>query len=129
MNIDVGTIESTLGIVTTVVSGLIAFGAAWWRFSRWVHSLEADREKSSGEIGKLIASHVKLTESITILSVKLEEREKDTMKLEGAIDAQRKDMVSVITSLQRTSSSLDALWRTMQNLYSDKVPRRISDKG
>lgn len=128
MNLDVTTIESTLGIVATVISGLIAFGAAWWRFSKWVHTLETDKEQSAEGLKKLVESHLKLTEAITVLTVKLDEREKDTIKLEGAIDAQRKDMVSIITSLHKTSSSLDALWKTMQNLYSDKVPRRLSDK-
>jgi seryl-tRNA synthetase len=128
MVLDVDTLESTLGIATTIVSGLVAFGVAWWRFSRWVHTLDADREKYGSELNRLTESHCKLTEAITVLSVKLDEREKDTIKLEGAIDSQRKDLVTVITSLQKTSSSLDALWRTMQNLHSDQVPRRLSDK-
>ena len=128
IDLDPDVITQYLEIAGVIGSGLVAFGAAWWRFSKWVHSLDGDRERANEQLLKMSESLLKLTEAITVVSVKLDEREEDTIKLEGAMDAQRKDLMSLVAALQKTSSSLDALWRTMQVTHADQVPTRLSDK-
>lgn len=125
--LDSSTIQTYLEIIGAIATGLITLGAAWWKFSRWVHDLETSSQNSKTELEAISKSVDKMAEALTVLAVKLDEREKDLLKLEGSLEVQRKDFVSVITSLQKTSSSLDALWRTMQAVYPDKVPRRLSD--
>jgi hypothetical protein len=128
INLDPEQIQQILEILGTIGTGLIAFGGVWWKFSKWLNNKEnfqKETNKILKDFGEVIQ---RLSDTNTVFTVKLEEREKDLMKLEGALEIQRRDMVGVITSLQKTAGSLDALWKTMQSVYPDKVPRRLSDK-
>jgi len=127
MILDPDKLSTYLGILGALGSGVAAFGAAWWRFSRWVYDLDSHQDKTNEQLLRLADSNLRLTEAITIMTVKLEEREKDTLKLEGAIELQRKDVKDVISSLQTNTSNLDALWRTLKIVYPDKVLKRMSD--
>lgn len=122
-------------ILTALIGLFSAVIFLWWRLSKgigkFVASTEAlgDAQKSTNEkLGKLADAYTNLGNSIVRLETKLEEREKDISRLEGALEVGRKDMINVITSLQQCTSSLDAMWRTLQGLFPDKVPARMSDR-
>lgn len=129
INLDPERLQQALELLGTIGSGVVAFGALWWKFSRWINNKEAFQKETNRLLKEFGATISKLSETHTVMTVKLEEREKDLLKLEGALEVQRKDMIGVITSLQKTAGSLDALWRTMQNVYPDQVERRMSDKS
>lgn len=78
---------------------------------------------------KLSEHQEKLTNALTRFGVKIEARERDTIRLEGAMDATRKDMIQLVSAVQQASGSLDGLWRTLQTLFPSQVPKRASDKG
>jgi hypothetical protein len=123
-------IENYQGIaelITTVGGILGAFIALWWKITRTFAKAGCDIEGLKAGMDKMATTNLELTKALVQMAVKLDEREKDIMKLEGALDSQRKDMVQLIAGLQQATSSLDALWRTLQKLYPMEVPRRASD--
>ncbi len=77
---------------------------------------------------KLVAHQQRLTEGLAAFGVKIEGREKDILRLEGAMDATRKDMIQLVSAVQQTSGSLDGLWHTLQILFPSQVPKRASDR-
>lgn len=65
---------------------------------------------------------------IGMLKVLLSEREKDLNKLEGKVEQTNGTMMKLNGSIEKAISSLDGLWRTLQTLHPDKVPKRASDR-
>jgi len=108
-------------------TGLLAFGSMWWKFAVWLKAKEDFQALANEQIKLLLESSKMAGTALNTLTLKIEEREKDLIKLEGALEVQRKDMIGVITSLQKTAGSLDALWRTLETISPEKI-RRLSDK-
>lgn len=107
---------------------LAAFGALWWRISKSAVKTSLVIKEMGLQLEKLTHVNLELTKSFVSLSTKLDEREKDIIKLEGSIDTQRKDLIHLISALQQTGGSLTAMWRTLQNLFPNAVPKRASDE-
>jgi hypothetical protein len=146
---DPTTIE-TLQFIGAIAGGIFTFFAAifgaTWRISRHMskyqerfETLERNNAQTSESIVKLgdkfihhlkslYASNQELTKTITVFGVKLDEREKDYLRLEGQIDGARKNILELTGGIRETKASLDALWLTLQRLFPDKVPGRLSDK-
>jgi chromosome segregation ATPase len=78
---------------------------------------------------EVLSNHqVDLTKALAILAERLEGRERDISKIEGSLDTTRKDMMQLVSAIHQSTSSLDALWRTLQTLFPGQVPTRASDK-
>lgn len=78
---------------------------------------------------EVLSNHqVDLTKALAILAERLEGRERDISKIEGSLDTTRKDMMQLVSAIHQSTSSLDALWRTLQTLFPGQVPARASDK-
>jgi hypothetical protein len=114
--------------MTAALTFLAAFGALWWRISKSAVKTSLVMRDMGTQLEKLTLASADLTKSFITLATKLDEREKDIVKLEGSIDTQRKDMIHLISALQQSSGSLNALWRTMQSLFPQDVPKRASDE-
>ena len=110
-----------LGFVTTI-------GTIWWKIAAAFTKTQIDIKNLYKHFNSIATVTGNLSTSVTELSTKLQEREKDIMRLEGAIEVERKDMITVITNLQQTTSSLNALWRTLDNLFPEAIPKRASDR-
>ncbi len=110
-----------LGFVTTI-------GTIWWRVAASFTKTQLDIKNLYKHFNSIANVTTDLSRSVTQLSTKLEEREKDIMRLEGALEVERKDMISVITGLQQATSSLNAMWRTLDSLFPDAIPKRASDR-
>ena len=108
--------------------GLGAIWAIWWKFSQSYAKTSMEFASMKKQISKSDSLTLDMTKALVQLATKLDEREKDIAKLEGAMDVQRRDMMEVIKGLQAAVSSLDGMWRTLQTIHPDKVPRRASDR-
>jgi chromosome segregation ATPase len=115
------TLTGLLGLVSAVA-------ALWWKLSKSAARTSLEHEKVKEQLIKFSSQHEETTKALIQLATKLDEREKDVMRLEGAFETQRRDLMHLITGLQQATSSLDAMWRTLQGLFPDTVPRRASDK-
>lgn len=49
------------------------------------------------------------------------------ISLEGNHDGTIKAMISNVRALERTSGKVDAMWLTLQKLFPEQVPARVSD--
>lgn len=122
------TVKEAFELAGLVLSGIIAIGVWWWKAAQNVHKITHAQAHTQEQLLKMADTNLKLTEAVTVFGVKIDGLEKDISKLEGGLEVQRRDTMNLISTLQQTTSSLDALWRTLQNMYPDKVPRRASDK-
>jgi len=124
---DPETINQYLEVFKTIGAWIGALGVAWWKLSRWVRDLETYQSTTSAQVEKMATASLDLAKAITVMSVKLEEREKDTLRLEGALEMHRKDMARINDNLNELSGNIKALWRTLQNIHPAQVPKRASD--
>lgn len=113
--------------VNQILAALGTIAALWWRVSKAAAKNHLDQENLKTEVIRLSAASVEAVRVITQLATKLDEREKDVIRLEGALEAVRRDQVQIISSLQQAVSSMNAMWRAMDSLHPDAVPKRASD--
>lgn len=128
MTFDPAQWNSYLQLAITGGSLLGGVGALWWKISRSSVKTGLLLTTLKDQVEKLTAANVEITKAFSVVSTKLEEREKDIIKLEGVVDSSRKDMIHVVASLQQATSSLDAMWRTLRELFPNQVPARLSDR-
>ena len=67
--------------------------------------------------------------SIVELKALAIEREKDVARLEGRLDQTTKVSIELTGAVKGAPASLDGLWRTLQTIHPDRVPKRASDRG
>lgn len=130
-SIDSGWVQAGCAVLTL----LGAFLVAWWRFSKWLHGIVATQThlitvfgELKVSVGKLAEAQGKLTKAIIEHNVRLAEREKDQLRTEGKVEQTQQNLMNAVATLQVCNSSLDALWRTLQRLFPDQVPRRASER-
>ena len=83
----------------------------------------------SNQIANMTKTNEELARAVLELTVKISEREKDIVRLEGAVDVTQRNLLETIGIVREASGSLDAMWRTLQRLFPSEVPKRASDKG
>jgi hypothetical protein len=88
---------------------------------------EALLKEFTKQLGKVALTNEKLAIAVATMSTKLDEREKDILKIEGAVSVTQKNLIDTIGTIKETSGSLSAMWRTLQRLFPDQVPARASD--
>lgn len=137
-------------LVQAVVAAFTFLGGvwlAWWRITSRVHAFIAAQVATSLAVDKLrqeatetgdevaerlfvLAADVgSLKADVGRLSTLMGEREKDVSRLEGQIDQLGSLIVKQVAAVHAATASLDAVWRTLQVLHPDKVPRRASDRS
>jgi len=119
--------ELILQVLAGVGSFVSGIAALWWKLSKMAARFHLDQENIKAELIRFSASHVETSKALVQLATKLDEREKDVIRLEGAFEATRRDQMHLISGLQQAVGSLDAVWRTLQTLHPDSVPKRASD--
>lgn len=124
LNLDPAYISLIGQIVAYVISILIAI----WRVSARFARTEEVLKSTARTLEKVVSSQKKLISELSAMEIKLSEREKEIMKLDASIEATRRDIFQLIKDYQKNFSTLEALWLTMQNLFPDKVPQRITDR-
>lgn len=128
-------IRGHLELCIEVGSILGSFFMLWWKISGKVHlairemeclkKASAESTKSNEEIRKVISN---LARAASGLRATLVEREKDILKLEGAIESHQRTQIELIGTIKETVGNLEAIWRTLQVLHPDRVPKRASDR-
>jgi hypothetical protein len=140
----------TIKLISAIVGGLLGVlataGTVIWRISRNAAKFQArfegleagflqlsnnisENEKKTQQYFRTVhAGSQEISKSFMVLSTKLEEREKDSLRMEGAIDETRKNILELTGGIRESKASLDALWLTLQKLFPDKVPARLSDR-
>jgi hypothetical protein len=109
-----------------ILAGVMAL---WWKISLSFTKTYLEFHRLQLHTKQMEAVLNQMTRALITHTEQLDARERDLRKLEGAIEVQRRDLVGIIASLQQSTGSLDAMWRTLQNLFPERVPRRASDKA
>jgi len=115
-------------LLGVIVTSALAFLGFWWRATRLIHLSLSVIDDLKVQSARLSDANLQLTKSFVHLSTKVEERDKDISKLHGMLDLTRQTMVDQIKIAAEINGSLNALWLTMQKLYPEQVPRRLSDR-
>jgi hypothetical protein len=121
------------GVLAAAVSGA---AATIWKVSQWSARAEvadAARDKAIAELvdklGGVTTALATLGSAIREMRVGLKIRERDHAKTEGKLEQTQQSLVQVIATLQQASGSLNALWKTLQTLHPERVPKRASDRS
>lgn len=69
-----------------------------------------------------------IEKEINAFSIILHEREKDVSRVEGQIEQLSTVVIKQVAAVRDSVASLDAIWRTLQVLHPDAVPKRASDR-
>lgn len=129
------------------ILGLIGGGGvAWWRLSSKFFAFVGAQNSLAEAIERLRSAqiaHVKragdrldllsrsigsLDKDTATLSALVSEREKDTTRLEAQLEQLATMVVKQVASVNAACASLDAVWRTLQVLHPDRVPKRAGDR-
>lgn len=124
-----------LDTILAVGGAVVSVFVAWWRFTKWVGKVSNQFE----EIQKSVAEHgetlrkvgaltSKLTQAIHSMSQNLNQREKDVVKIEGALELSQRTQMQLIGQIEKVVGSLDGVWRTLQAIHPERVPKRASDR-
>jgi len=70
---------------------------------------------------------IDISTQIGVLSTKLDEREKDITRLEGANEILRKDNSDLKGDVQSLKDSVKAIWETLTSIFPEKIPKRPKD--
>lgn len=124
---DPETINQYLEVFKTIGAWIGALFLGWWKLSRWVRDVETYQKTTTVQLEKVATANLELVKAITAMTVKIEEREKDTLRLEGALEMHRRDMSRINDNLNELGGNIKALWRTLQNIHPTQVPKRASD--
>lgn len=122
-------ISVALQIGGVILGAIGAAVALVWKLSRIFHT-NAERMGRIADCTKALTIAVNnLATKFATLETLVAEREKDTLRLEGALETTRKDLALAAKGLNLADSNVKALWITLRNLFPDKVPARMSDRG
>jgi len=121
-------IQALVAVAGLVVSGLGGGLALLWKVSRYFHTNDTRLDRLASVVVDLAKSQEQAGRDFAAMRVMLQEREKDTMRLEGITDATRKDLMTVTGDLRNTVDKIEALWLTLQQLFPDQVRPRLSDR-
>jgi hypothetical protein len=70
----------------------------------------------------------RLSRNFAKFQSKFEQIEAGFLRMEGANDENRKNILELTMKVSETKASFDALWLTLQRLFPDKVQPRLSDR-
>lgn len=119
----------TLGTILSSVGGFLVWVAKKVHGFVKLQTKLIEKTTEHTEAIKLLADAVKmLSEKQKQSEHQLSMREQETMKLEGKVETSNKMMMALTGDLRSTTASLDGLWRTLQVLHPDRVPKRLSDR-
>lgn len=119
-------------LVMQVIAGGLSFvsgiAALWWKMSTVATRVHLGHENIRAQLLRFSTVHMGTVRVLTQLSAKLDGREKDILRLEGAFEATRRDQIHLISGLQQAVGSLDAIRRTLQALHPDMVAQAEKHK-
>lgn len=125
---DISQVKGFFDTGTAAVAFFGAILAMLWKSSKSIAQamlLLQQLKKSVTSLEKTLHTH---SEGLLRLTLKFDQKEKEHSRLEGALEVQRKDLMSIVTRLQEASSSLGALWKTLEHLHPNSS-RRFSDRA
>ncbi len=130
-------------VVTAVSTGLVLY----WRLAARVTAFIAAQNatlvavdkmrvqlagtaKRFSEQGVLFARDLDgVKGAVSSFTLVMHEREKDLSRVEGQIEQLGTVVIKQVATMQGAMSSIDAVWRTLQNLHPQAVPKRASERG
>jgi len=101
---------------------IVAFSTIAWRISRLVTVFENGLNDLKRENDNLKDRLQDIQDSFNI-------HKQEFARLEGMHDSTLKALISTVRDLQTATGKVDAMWLTLQRLFPDKVPARLSDKA
>lgn len=132
------------GLLITVLGSALG---VWWRVTAKIHAFTEAQTSTLAALDKLriqVAHSLRkidqrlgsvdqaastVSKELATFSVLLSEREKDVARLEGQLDQLGSLVVKQVAAVQGAVASLDAVWRVLQKLHPEAVPKRASERG
>lgn len=134
------TIVAVLGLLGSIV-------VAWWRITAELHrvlgvqtelvsaldrlraQVTASVKRATERLDTLSRVVATLDRDVSTMTALVSEREKDTSRLEGQLEQLGGMVVKQVAAVNSACGSLDAVWRTLQTLHPERVPKRASDRS
>jgi uncharacterized membrane protein YqjE len=116
-----------LSMAGQIIAYIVSIVIAIWRVSARFAKHEEILKNTTDNLRAVIKSQREIIKDLGAIEVKMVEREKDIAKVEVGIDSTRRDIYDLIKETQKSQSKIDALWATVQGIFPDKVPKRLSD--
>ena len=144
--LDALTLQDVLAVLGFLGALLGSAWAVWWRVTSRLHAFIEAQTSTRTAVDELAAalatSKAELAQRLDLLTRRLgtaarelntlatlvSEREKDSARLEGQVEQLGVMIVRQVAAVNQASSSLDAIWRTLQVLHPGQVPKRASDR-
>jgi len=124
------TVKAWLPVIIFLGSAFSIVAAFVWRYYQIrTHQTQiiAALTEVKNAIKTLADRQTKTSNIVIQLEADFRALNRDGSKLEGKVEILAKTLTDSICTMQAVSGSLDAVWRTLQVLNPDKVPRRASD--
>jgi len=122
--------KAWIPVLAALGGGASVVAAFVWRY----YQIRSQHEQILGSLTDLKAGletlagrQAKTARIVIALQTQIELRSQDSSKLEGKVEVLADTLAKNIGTLQAVSASLDGVWRTLQFLFPDKVPKRVSD--
>ena len=107
-------ITISLELIVSLTAFILTIIGAVWKVSQVVNTFKN--------------ALIKLEEHNIARDKYIKEIREQLISLEGNHDGTIKAMISNVRAIEKTSGKVDAMWVTLQRLFPDKVPPRMSDK-
>lgn len=124
---------AAVGMLMTIAGSVGAI--LWWVVQR-VHHFVKTLDRVIAAVQAHATALGSLSEEVKRLSAKsssaehqLVLRERETMKLEGQIQTSNQLLMGVVGDMRAATENLNAVWRLLDKMHPDTVPKRASDRG
>jgi seryl-tRNA synthetase len=122
-------IQAAVAIAGLVGSALTAIGLGVWRGAKWAGQISSGIRTVIKTVNTQSDRIKSLEEKVVELAVVQRERGDSTAKLEGKVELTTAALAASTKAAEKTADKVEALWRTLQTLHPDKVPKRASDRS
>ena len=127
-------IREWVGPVVELLGALAAFcGFAWGLLRKGQKYVEVQKNLVEAvrtlnvSVSDARKEAAQTTYEVARLKVSLDQREREISRLEGKLQTVHTDYKENAAKLYEVIGQLAALWKTLQTLHPDRVPKRASD--
>lgn len=121
------------GMLATIAGSV---GAILWWVVQKIHRFVSTLDRVTAAVKAHAEALIMLGDEVKRLAGKsasaehqLVLRERETNKLEGKIDTSNQLMMGIVGDMREATANLNAVWRLLDKLHPDAVPKRASDRG
>lgn len=131
---DVSHLKDNVELISALLGVLGIFLGGIWKVVSTVQKvvnvekIMTDKILSIGKAIREIGGNVReLTVEVAELRVEVRTREKESMRVEGRLEATNEILMKTLSDLRSVSDGMRAIWTNLHKLAPDKIPRRLTD--